>query len=338
LTTDSSFISTISVEESGSSPIVDHAEILTVLSSAAAEGSFRPPYCGSDKIIKFNTSQIDYSVLRSLPHEGTVPDIADIADDFSRPWLEHCDTSQSGDIHPANNMPHYGRDISRKIGIAALMLQLNFTEEQKEDLMINLVQLGIDYYGCIQNGAQWEPDGGIHAGKKFPILFAGVALGDSDMSSIGDRSGSYLYSGGYYEGNEPPDYIHFQEDGQTFMVTQRDIDRGVGYDSFHFDMPEWGIRHSTTPSSDDPDWQASYRLGSTIRAWMGWILATRMMEGTASLQTLWNHDVLFDYADRHAAIANGEDDGWVVPNEAVGGLCWDPAFVEAMWNAYRDSY
>jgi hypothetical protein len=213
------------------------------------------------------------------------------------------------------------------------------------------VQLGIDNFGCVQNGVQWHNDGGINAGRKWPVLFAGLVLNDSDMKAIGVKTGDYLYEvNGYGPENPPPDYIHFQEDDQTFYVTQEDIDRihimhpSLGYippqySQSHLGMPEWGIRHSTLPTIDNPEWTTPYREGTTADAWFGWALAVLMMEETAGAKTLWNHDVLFDYMDRHNAINNGEPDpfGYTVPYEGTGGM-WDPVFVEYMWDTYRDSY
>jgi hypothetical protein len=59
-------------------------------------------------------------------------------------------------------------------------------------------------------------------GRKFPILFAGTVLDDSDMKDIGTKSGDYLYDGAYGAGNPPPDYYCFGEDDQTFYVSSDD--------------------------------------------------------------------------------------------------------------------
>ncbi|NQT01279.1 MAG: hypothetical protein HQ580_04595, partial [Planctomycetes bacterium] len=62
----SSLVSTISIPEAGHIPQLRTAAILNVLPEPALEGSFRPPYCGSDKAIKFNKDQLDYSLLANL--------------------------------------------------------------------------------------------------------------------------------------------------------------------------------------------------------------------------------------------------------------------------------
>jgi len=62
----SSLVSTISIPERGHTPQLRTAAILTVLPELAPEGSFRPPYCGTNKTIKFNKDQLDYSWLANL--------------------------------------------------------------------------------------------------------------------------------------------------------------------------------------------------------------------------------------------------------------------------------
>ena len=104
---------------------------------------------------------------------------------------------------------------------AALLLQLNYTDKEKEKLLINFIQLGIDLYSFLERGSSgWPPDGGNMNGRKWPIMFAGIMLDYNPMKNIGQKSGDYLYSGGYGPGNPPADYIHFGEDGQTFYVAQ----------------------------------------------------------------------------------------------------------------------
>jgi hypothetical protein len=58
----SSLVSTISVDNPQQTPQLYSAAILTVLSSSAPAGSFRPPYSGTDKTIKFNKSSPNYSL------------------------------------------------------------------------------------------------------------------------------------------------------------------------------------------------------------------------------------------------------------------------------------
>jgi hypothetical protein len=328
----SSLVSSISIAEKGYRPQLKTAAILTVLGEPPAAGSFRPPYCGTDKSIRYNASQLDFSLLQSLSAVSSTPEMSEVERYFERPWIDHIPNWSAGYQHPEDNMPNYGREIAAEVGIGALMLNLDFSDEAKRTLLIRYVQLGIDLYGVIRDGGikNWEPNGGHASGRKWPVLFAGMVLNDVDMIAIGRKSGAYLYSGAYGPGNPPPDYINFGEDGQTFYVTQEDVDRvhvpnwegitGEPYLQSDIGMPEWGIRHSTEPEIDNRDWTASYRQCCTAHAWPGFILAAHVMNA----KFLWNHDALFDYQDRYMDTE--------APHQWM--RCWD-GFTEDMWDAYR---
>ncbi len=342
----SSLVSTISVEEPGHRPQLQTAAILTVLDVPAPEGSFRPAYCGNNKTIRFNKDQLNYSMLASLKPVPNTPSLTTVERGFERPWIDHIPGWMTDYHHPINNMPFYGREVSTLIGEGALMLHLNFTEQDKETLFIRYVQLGIDLFGILQDSGKdnWVNNGGIAGGRKWPIMFAGLVLDCNDMINVGDKSGDYLYSNGYGPGNEPPDYIHFGEDDQTFYVGDGDIytppyvehrnsdgftyyGHGNGgkhrdyieYQEHHRGLPEWGINHTTKPNVDGLDWDSSYRQ-VTANAWGGFVLAVHIM----GVKDLWNHDALFDYKDRYAQVEVDQRER--------------SRFVESMWDAYRPEY
>ncbi len=214
----SSLVSSISIHEAGHRPQLQTAAILTVLAEPAAAGSFRPPYCGTDKTIHFNKTLLDYSLLASLKPVPRVPELIVVERWFERPWLDHIVGWTGRDYHPAENMPDYGRDMADQIGIASLVLHLNFSTSEKEKLLIRFAQLGLDMHGIMQKGGYWANNGGHASGRKWPILFAGLVLHDPAMKAIGQKSGDYLYAEGHGPGNIPDDYIHFGEDDQTFYV------------------------------------------------------------------------------------------------------------------------
>ena len=61
----------------------------------------------------------------------------------------------------------------------ALLLCTDLKPEQKEPLLINFVQVGIDLGGMIRAGHPgWTGWGGHGSGRKLPIVFAGLLLGD----------------------------------------------------------------------------------------------------------------------------------------------------------------
>ena len=329
----SSLVSTISVDEAGHRPQIRESSILTVVDHIPPEGSFRPPYSGSDKSSRFNVAQLDTAVLERLDRVAGTPDVESVADRFERPWVEHIPGWNGREAYPQRNMPGYGRDIAARVGEAALMLHLDFPLEEKEPLLIRFVQLGIDNFGVVEDGGRtnWVPNGGHGSGRKWPVLFAGIVLGDPEMKAIGERSGSYLYSDDFGPGDPPPDYVHFGEDSQTFYVEETapgEYNYGHGgYTAEHEGMPEYGIRHATDPSRNDVSWGgASYRICCTGNAWVGFVLAARIMEA----RELWNHDPLFDYQDRFMQV-----------QEEEGAPSWQRSwneFVETMWDTYRDAF
>lgn len=328
----SSLISSISLTDASSRIQLKSAAILTVISEAPPKGSYRPAYSGTDKTVKFNIEQLNYDILNTLePVENTL-NMEDVASYFERPWIDHLPGWAGSDCHPYDNMPYYGREISHQIGEAALMLHLNFSNSEKEKLLIGYTQFGIDMFGIIKSGGlvNWVNDGGIASGRKWPILFSGLILGDEEMRNIGKKSGDYLYENGHEAGNPPEDYIHFGEDDQTFFVKQADIDRvlepnwlditGEPYLQSDMGLAEWGIRHSTYPWIDNKNWITSnYRRCCTAIAWSGFVLAAHIMDATE----LWNHDALFAYMDRYMEV----EEEW-----RSGGFC------ENMWNNYRYTY
>jgi hypothetical protein len=319
---------------------LQNAAILTVLSSPAPEGSFRPPYSGSDKTIKFNKNQLDYSLLKRLAPVANTPRLHQRAGDaqadsvermFERPWLDHVPGPMGRSAHPLDNMISYDREITTQIGIAALMLNLDFSNQEKEKLLIRFIQVGIDNYGVVQDGGQgnWC----VETGRKFPILFAGIILNNPDMKNIGARSGDYAYTYPYGPDNPPPDLVEFEEDEETYYVSQMDVEmthspqwrpdsrdaEKIPYEKEDIGLPEWGKVRFYDRTAINKYWATTYRqvIG---HAYSGIVLAMHIM----GVKDLWNHDALFDYKDRYKIVE----------------LDWTETsrFVKSMWDVYRKNY
>ncbi|MBF0230358.1 MAG: LamG domain-containing protein [Desulfamplus sp.] len=304
-------------------PVIRAASVLTCLTEAAASGSFRPPYVGTDKSVRFNVDQLQSNQLENLGTSGlsSIPAVESMENDFARVWLDHVNDYLGSYVHPSEHMDHYGREIAKKIGDAALMLNLNFAElpgnPTKDKLLMEFVQLGIDLAGIADNGGFWRPNGGFNQGRKWPILFAGLMLNDAHMQGVGTWS------------------TLFQEDGNTFYVSQADVDRthspqwnpddrnnSEPYETSDIGLPEWGIRHATDPYMDDKDWNAVYRATTTC-SYPGFVLAAHIM----GQKQAWNHDPLFDFVDRWMGITGGAQQHQTVT-----------PFTMSMWNKYRTIY
>jgi len=336
-------VSTASVEKVGelraqlrtsdrtSSP-VRSASILTCLAEPAPPDAFRPSYCDRKGRI-YRAKDLRRDLLPNLAkvegppaEEGWVsaPDIREWALRFERPWL---DTVTFGFDAPVEYMPHYGREIGRAAGIASLILMLDYPAEEKEPLLIGFVQYGIDLWGIARAGHPgWPAHGGHGSGRKWPIVFAGILLGDEamqhparlcptvrfgeDMQTIhgeGWNGASALYAG------------HIGADGEKYQ-------KG------------WGAYEHLHPSKWPGMLGESYRRCCTSIAWVGQALAARILHA----EKVWDHDAFFDYVDRWMEEDDGDDLKAI--REATGqdfsaswsrqGQAWDP-FVNAMWAKYR---
>lgn len=300
-------------------PCTRAGAILTVLPEAPPAGSFRPPYCGNDKTVKFNFNKLDLSKLKNLPPVADTPNPDELAKQMERPWIDHVYQCYGRLLHPSENMPCYGREIAQVMNNAALLLHLDFSKlpgnPKKDKLLISLVQLGIDNTGIADNGGGWPSNGGHHVGRKWPILFAGVMLNDPHMKEVGQWK------------------TLFQEDAQTFYVTQQEVDmthsskwkpdkRAKTFEPYtkeDIGMPEWGCsNHGPDSTNDNRAMTTPYRsVNSPV--YPGFVLAARLM----GQEEAWNHKALFDYTDRWMRLTGGRF--------PAGNT--DP-FLLNMWKAY----
>ncbi|MBL8753018.1 MAG: hypothetical protein JNK15_06910 [Planctomycetes bacterium] len=320
LQADQSLVKVVSNTNTAYVPQIETCAVLTVLATPPPQGSFRPPYSGTDHTVRYDAQSIDWSRLLNLTPATGLPDIAAMQAQLTRCWLDHSPGWPSRYLHPVLNMPDYGRDFASLYNEASLLCHTAITPAEKQALTLKLVQIGIDFYGNVQNGCYWEGVGGHGSGRKWPILFTGALLHDAGMLAVGANYPSVRQLDGSYT-------IHFGEDGQTFYVQQTSatqVNWGYGgYDGADIGTPEFGFSHVHWPQSDAEGWTAnSYRRCCTANAWIGAVLGARMM----GLVDEWNHPALFDYTDRYAQI---EPVGWT--------RSWAP-WVGRMWDLYRPSY
>jgi hypothetical protein len=316
-----SLVSVVSRADPKAMPTLATAAVLTCVAAVPAPDAFRPPYVAGDKTVRWRAADLDFGALLRVKPVLDTPPADVIARGFDRLWLDHFPQWPVRYSHPLDNMPDYARDMAALVGSAALVLQTDLGNEQKRDLVVRLVQVGIDLHAALRGGCRWQGIGGHGSGRKFPILFAGRLLGDERMLAIGRDYVSALRVG--ERGG-----AFFAEDGQTFYV--RETSPGVwnnghgGYTREHDGLPEWGFSHCDHPESDNAKWDADpYRRCCTANAWIGAALAARMM----GLREEWNHPAHFDYMDRFMQAEYSE--AW--------HRAWLP-WHAAMWDAYRANY
>lgn len=325
-----------------SSPIRT-AAVLTCVSEPPPPDAFRPAFCDRQQRI-YLARNLKRDRLPTAAAPKSIPRIEQYLRFTQRPWVG---TGFFGFEEPVENMPQYGLEYGRVAGITALILCTDLGSpsrsdaiggpikpEQKELLLVNYVQIGIDLGAMIRSGHPgWTGWGGHGSGRKLPIVFAGILLGDDELAGI--------------HGSFPK--VSFGEDEQTaygdcwtgakvVFAGHSGIDAATGEGRSRGNG--WGPYEHTPPSQ----WQAgantseSYRRCCTSVGWVAQALALRLMHA----ENAWDHDAFFDYVDRWMH----EDDAVFVKTikEATGrdhdhdwsrqGQAWD-AFVNEMWAKHR---
>jgi hypothetical protein len=288
------------------------AAVLTCLAEAVPADTFRPSYCGpKDKL--YRLSDLRTELLPSVARVEDTPSLALYERIFQRPWIDHTYTWVGRATHPTENMPDYGREIARAVSDASLLLMLDFSPQEKEKLLIGLVQYGLDLWGVVQEGGGWRANGGHASGRKWPIVFAGLLFQDEAMQKPKAEFGEDMQT--YYgEG-------HYGSKALWRIVRRSGL------------QPE----HEHLPPSEWPKMQPEgYRRCCTALAWVGTALSGRMMHAEAA----WDHQAFFDYVDRWMT----EDDTqeladiekhWGTAPSIRQGETWSK-FVDQMWAKYRN--
>jgi hypothetical protein len=161
--------------------MVKVAAVLTCLAEPQPADAFRPSFvdCKNSKV--FLARNLHRELLYNLPLGKDAPQPEGLIRSRQRPWI---DMSSYGFANPARNLPRYGQDITGSTSTIALALHLAYPPEQKEKLLVNFVQSGIDLWGIARGGySGWMGHGGYGSGRKWNIVFAGLMLGDEQMQS-----------------------------------------------------------------------------------------------------------------------------------------------------------
>jgi hypothetical protein len=293
----------ISVASKDVFPPIDSVGILTCVSSVVDGDHFRPGYTDFTRDY-INASGYFSSIVSRLPKldistilTKAEPVVSSIIESLSSSWFDPFIGPNSKLLRPYSLMPHEDTDLAAKISNAAATLMLStgyVSDSEKLAIAKYLVQIGIDNYSNLKNlGSTWADIGPYGAGKKFPILFAGYALNNPDMLSVGtDYAVEYLGENA------------FSEDSQTFIVSSISgtVNFGYGnYQSSDVGLPEWGANHWEDPTNDSITWVDSTKYGIdmrrffTMRNWGGFLLASKIL----GLQPLWGHNPLFYYFNRY---------------------------------------
>lgn len=299
--------------------------VFTFLSSPPPAGSFRPSPYGTNRTVRFNVSDIDWSCLKNLPtvplaftqaymeadeHLPALPfwDWHSNWDGSSIRPFQNCAAIENGLVGSGARASNYGRDIAAKWSRVALWLNLDLPQDVKRKTMIQTLQVGLDVAAFLDQGLFFWGSGGHQVGNKFPLLLASAAFGSA--------GGSDLVAWAAAENK-------FVEDVTTFFVTQADIDmkhangEAANYIQSDLGLAEWGIQHWERPDKDD----RRFRTGNPYRfaQWpnmVGQVLAAELM----GLKAAWNDTATFAYTERFLSI------------EPLG-VC----FEKQMWDKYKQN-
>jgi len=316
-----------------SSPIRS-AAVLTCVAEPQPADAFRPAFCDRRARV-YLARNLKRDRLPSAARTPSVPKSLDLFVRFTqRPWVG---TGFFGFEEPVENMPQYGMEYGRVAGVCALLLCTEFPAEEKERLLVNYVQVGIDLGGIVRAGHPgWTGWGGHGSGRKLPIVFAGLLLGDDELAHV----------------NRSFPKVSFGEDEQTAYgdcwtgakvvfaghsgidaVTGAGRSRGNHWGPYeHLHPSKWGAGQNTSEA---------YRRTCTAGGWVAQALAMRLL----GAEKAWGHDAFFDYMDRWMV----EDDSSQIRviKEATGkdydhdwsrhGWAWQEkeAFVKEMWEKHR---
>jgi hypothetical protein len=263
---------------------VKTAAILTCVDSPQPEDAFRPAYADRSRKL-YLARNLKRDLLPGHPLTKDSPNILQWIRVFERPWVNPC---FFGFEHPMENMPHYGQWVGQAMSMAGLTLMLDYNREQKERLLVGMVQVGIDYWGLVRNGhTGWEGWGGHGSGRKFPIVLAGVMLGDDDMASP-TRT--------YPKAQFGEDNQTMFGEGWTGATALFAGHSGINHATAKVPRPQWGPYEHLHPSKWNRSHlqSESYRRANTSCSWVGQALALRML----GAEKHWNHDPFFAYVDR----------------------------------------
>jgi hypothetical protein len=321
--------------EEDASP-VRTAAVLTCVGAPQPPDAFRPAFCERPPR-GYLARSLKRELLPGVAAVPGMPRIEQVVRYTQRPWVCTC---FFGFEVPVENTPWYGQEWGRVSGLAALMLCTDLKPEAREHLLVNFVQVGIDLGGMIRAGHPgWSGWGGHGSGRKLPIVFAGLLLGDAELANI-----SRSFPKASFGEDEQTAYGDCWTGAKVVFAGHSGIDAATGIGRNKGRGNPWGPYEHTPPSQWGGGQKTSenYRRANTSGAWIGEALAIRLMRA----EKAWGHDAFFDYVDRW--MVENDDEAVKTLKESAGldfqrsrfgdfprqGFAWDP-FAGKMWAKYR---
>jgi hypothetical protein len=305
------------------------AAVLTCVAAPQPPDAFRPGFCDRQQKI-YLARNLKREMLPTAAATQSVPNIGMYVRFTQRPWVTTC---FFGVMAPVENMPTYGREYGRTVGTAALLLCTDLKPEQKEPLLVNYIQIGLDLGSMVRAGHPgFYAHGGHGSGRKLPIVFSGLLLGDDQMARI-----SKFFPKVSFGEDEQTAYGESWTGAKVVFTGHMAISAATGIARTKIGTGPYEHTQPATWTKGDNTSEA-YRRCCTSVAWVGQALALRLMKA----EKPWGHDAFFDYVDRW--MYEDDTEFLKVIKEATGndhsagfarqGKCWDK-FVNEMWAKHR---
>jgi len=317
--------------EGDSSPIRT-AAVLSCVSGPQPPDAFRPAFCDRRQRI-YLARDLKRELLPTAAAATSMPEVRKYVRFTRRPWVG---TGFFGFEEPVENMPQYGLEYGRVAGMCALLLATDLKPAEKEPLLVNFVQVGIDLGGMVRSGHPgWTGWGGHGSGRKLPIVFAGLLLGDDELAHV-NRSFPKVSFGE----DEQTAYGDCWTGAKVVFAGHSGIDAATGVGRNRGRGQPWGPYEHMPPSQwkEGQKTSEAYRRCCTSVGWVAQALALRLMHA----ETAWGHDAFFDYVDRwmvendagfvktiKESTGHDHDKSW-----ARQGQAWD-ALAREMWAKHR---
>ena len=270
-----------------SSPIRT-AAVLTCVAAPQPADAFRPAFCDRQQKI-YLARDLQRKLLPTAAATDSLPKVEQYVRFTQRPWVGTC---FFGFEEPVENMPQYGLEYGRVAGLSALLLCTDLQPEQKERLLVNFVQIGIDLGGMIRAGHPgWTGWGGHGSGRKLPIVFAGLLLGDEQLANINQS-----FPKASFGEDEQTAYGDCWTGAKVVFAGHSGIDAATGVGRNRGRGNAWGPYEHLPPSQwqEGQNTSEAYRRCCTSVGWVAQALALRLMKA----EKAWGHDAFFDYVDR----------------------------------------
>jgi hypothetical protein len=260
------------------------AAVLTCVEGPLPLDAFRPGFCDRKQTI-YLSRNLKRELLPAVAVTKSIPKIDLYVRFTQRPWVGTC---FFGFEEPVENMPQYGQEVGRVAGVAALLLCTDLKPEQKEPLLVNYVQVGIDLGGIIRAGHPgWSGWGGHGSGRKLPIVFAGLLLGDQELANI-----SRSFPKASFGEDEQTAYGEGWTGAKVVFAGHSGIDAATGVGRNQGRGNPWGPYEHLPPAQWGGGQKTSeaYRRANTSGCWVAEALALRLLHA----EKAWGHDAFFE--------------------------------------------